>query len=32
MNACEDFFELTVNAHILASAMTILGTNSLSDN
>ena len=32
MNACEDFFELTVNAHILAAAMTILGMNSLSDD
>ena len=31
MNACEDFFELITNAHILAAAMQMFDINDLTD-
>ena len=32
VNACEDFLELVVTAHVLAAFMTILGMKCLSDD
>lgn len=31
MNACEDFFEVVVTGHIIASAMELLGMSSIDD-